>query len=59
MSRTKGIALPGKSMEEATRNAQRDILPKSPNSPKAVKRGGRVAYCFRTVTQGQECHAHR
>ena len=36
MSRTKGIALPGKSMEEATRNAQRDILPKSPNSPKAV-----------------------
>ena len=36
MNRTKGIALPGKSMEEATRNAQRDILPKSPNSPKAV-----------------------
>ena len=30
MSRTKGIALPGKSMEEATRNAQKGILPKSP-----------------------------
>lgn len=28
MSRTKGIALPGKSMEEATRNAQKDFLSK-------------------------------
>ena len=28
MSRTKGIALPGKSMEEATRNAQKDFLTK-------------------------------
>ena len=28
MSRTKGIALPGKSMEEATRNAQKDFLKK-------------------------------
>lgn len=30
MSRTKGIALPGKSMEEATRNAQKDFLSKNP-----------------------------
>lgn len=29
MNQSKGIALPGKSMEEATRNAQRGILPKS------------------------------
>ena len=28
MNRTKGIALPGKSMEEATRNAQKDFLTK-------------------------------
>ena len=28
MSRTKGIALPGKSMEAATRNAQKDFLTK-------------------------------
>ena len=28
MSRTKGIALPSKSMEEATRNAQKDFLTK-------------------------------
>ena len=32
MSRTKGIALPGKSMEEATRNAQKDFLSKSPKA---------------------------
>lgn len=30
MNQSKGIALPGKSMEEATRNAQKGILPKSP-----------------------------
>ena len=29
MSRTKGIALPGKSMEEATRNAQKDFMSKN------------------------------
>ena len=28
MSRTKGIALPGKSMEEATRNAKKNFLTK-------------------------------
>ena len=32
MSRTKGIALPGKSMEEATRNAQKDFLSKNPKA---------------------------
>lgn len=32
MNQSKGIALPGKSMEEATRNAQRGILPKSPKA---------------------------
>ena len=32
MSRTKGIALPGKSMEEATRNAQKDFMSKNPKA---------------------------
>ena len=32
MSRTKGIALPGKSMEEATRNVQKDFLSKNPKA---------------------------
>lgn len=32
MNQSKGIALPGKSMEEATRNAQKGILPKSPKA---------------------------
>ena len=32
MSRTKGIALPDKSMEEATRNAQKDFMSKNPKA---------------------------
>lgn len=32
MNQSKGIALPGKSMEEATRNVQKGILPKSPKA---------------------------
>ena len=36
MSRTKGIALPGKSMEEATRNAQKDFMSKNPKAVDAA-----------------------
>ena len=32
MNQSKGIALPGKSMEEATRNAQKDFLSKNPKA---------------------------
>ena len=41
MSRTKGIALPGNSMEEATRNAQKDFLSKNPKAvDSATVKGG-------------------
>jgi hypothetical protein len=41
MSRTKGIALPSKSMEEATRNAQKDFMSKNPKAvDSATVKGG-------------------
>ena len=48
MSRTKGIALPGKSMEEATRNAQKDFMSKNPKAVDSatVKSGAEESSTF-------------
>lgn len=48
MSRTKGIALPGKSMEEATRNAQKDFMSKNPKAVDSatVKSGAEESSSF-------------
>ena len=63
MSRTKGIALPGKSMEVATRNAQKDFMSKNPKAVDSatVKSGAEESSTFsrpsskdRTVTHTDE-----
>ena len=60
MSRTKGIALPGKSMEETTRNAQKDFMSKNPKAVDSatVKSGTEESPSFSRLSSKDRTATH-